>query len=152
MYKTAHTNKMSQSGTDPASLKNKYGNISSTSIGALKRGLLTLTQQGGNQFFGEPAIKLEHLMQIDFSGKGVISILDATTLVNDAGFIVHFYCGYYQNYLRTYQKLAILKNQNWFFFDEAHLLFNSAPKILLEKIDQMVRLIRSKGVGIYFIT
>lgn len=134
-------------------LKSKYGNISQTSIGAIQRNILTLNESGGDKFFGEPALKLEHLMQKDPSGKGVISVLDATQLIHDSRLYSTFLLWLLSE---LFEKLPEVGDQDLpklaFFFDEAHLLFNSAPKFLLEKIEQMIRLIRSKGVGVYFVT
>ncbi|AAO90547.1 helicase HerA-like domain-containing protein [Coxiella burnetii] len=136
-----------------SSLKIKYGNISSSSVGALQRSLLTLAESGGDQFFGEPSLKLEDLLRKDPSGKGVISILDATTLINDGRLYSTFLLWLLSELFEQLPEVGDLnKPKLIFFFDEAHLLFNSAPKILLEKINQMVRLIRSKAVGVYFAT
>lgn len=134
-------------------LKTKYGNISSTSIGVLQRGLLTLNEAGGDQFFGEPALKLQDLLRTNASGKGIINILDATTLINDARLYSTFLLWLLSELFEQLPEVGDLdKPKLVFFFDEAHLLFNSAPKFLMEKIEQMVRLIRSKGVGVYFIS
>jgi DNA helicase HerA-like ATPase len=134
-------------------LKTKYGNISSTSIGVLQRGLLTLNEAGGDQFFGEPALKLQDLLRINDSGKGMISILDATTLINDGRLYSTFLLWLLSELFEQLPEVGDLdKPKLVFFFDEAHLLFNSTPKFLIDKIEQMVRLIRSKGVGVYFIS
>ncbi len=137
-----------------ATLRGEYGNISGASVGAIQRSLLVLEEQGADALFGEPALALSDLMQTDFSGNGVISILDATQLVQKAP--------------RVYAALLLWLLSELFedlpeagdaakpklvlFFDEAHLLFDGAPKPLLDKIEQVVRLIRSKGVGVYFVT
>jgi len=134
-------------------LKGDYGNISPQTLGTIQRQLLVLSQSGGSVFFGEPALQLAHLMQRDFSGNGVVSILDATQLMSDPKIYVSFML-----YLLSelFEQLPEVGDQDRpklvFFFDEAHLLFNEAPKELLEKIEQVVRLIRSKGVGVYFVT
>ncbi|GAB1409897.1 DUF853 family protein [Desulfovibrionales bacterium] len=137
-----------------ASLRGTYGNISPASVGALQRQLLVLEEQGGDIFFGEPSVSLADLMHVDFSGQGVISILDAASLMSKSPKI-------YATFLlwllaELFEQLPEVGNPAQptmvFFFDEAHLLFNNAPKALLDSIEQVVRLIRSKGVGIYFIT
>lgn len=131
----------------------KYGNVAKSSVGAIQRALLNLTQEGSEAFFGEPALKLEHLMQHDFSGNGVISILDATKLINTPRLYSGFLLWLLSELFEQLPEVGDLdKPKIVFFFDEAHLLFNDAPKVLLEKIEQVVRLIRSKGVGIYFIS
>jgi DNA helicase HerA-like ATPase len=135
-------------------LRSEYGNISSSSIGAIQRQLLILEEQGAEHFFGEPAVKLTDLMQVDFSGNGVISIFDATTLMAQAPRVYSSFLLWLLSEL--FEQLPEIgdpdKPKLVFFFDEAHLLFDQAPKILVDKIEQVVRLIRSKGVGIYFIT
>ena len=136
-----------------AEIKSKYGNMPPSSIATIQRNVLTLGESGGDKFFGEPALKLEHIMQRDASGKGVISILDATQLIQDS----RLYCTFLLWLLsELFEKLPEVGDLDQpklvFFFDEVHLLFNSAPKFLLAKIEQMVRLIRSKGVGVYFVT
>lgn len=135
-------------------LRNEYGNISSSSIGAIQRQLLVLEEQGADHFFGEPAVKLTDLMQVDFSGNGVISIFDATKLMVQAPKVYSSFLLWLLSEL--FEQLPEIgdpeKPKFVFFFDEAHLLFDQAPKMLVDKIEQVVRLIRSKGVGIYFIT
>lgn len=135
------------------SLSGKYGNIASASIGAIQRGLLTLQEAGADHFFGEPSFKVDILLQRDPSGKGTINILDATKLVTDSRLYSMFLLWLLSD---LYESLAevgdLAKPRLVFFFDEAHLLFDTAPKPLLDKIEQIVRLIRSKGVGVYFIT
>ncbi len=135
-------------------LRPNYGNISAASIGAIQRQLLVLEEQGGNLFFGEPALQLSDLLHVDFSGRGVINILDATRLAAQSPRI-------YATFLlwllaELFEQLPEAgdadKPRLVFFFDEAHLLFSQAPKALAEKIEQVVRLIRSKGVGIFFVT
>lgn len=134
-------------------LNGKYGNISRSSIGAIQRNILTLSESGGDKFFGEPALKLEHLMQKDALGKGVISILDSTHLIQDPRLYSTFLLWLLSELFEKLPEVGDLEQPILaFFFDEAHLLFNSAPKFLLDKIEQMLRLIRSKGIGVYFVT
>jgi DNA helicase HerA-like ATPase len=134
-------------------LQGSYGNLSSTSIAAIQRSLLVLEQQGAEQFFGEPQIALNDLMQTDFSGNGVISVLDATTLMQQPQLYAMFLLWLVAELFEQLPEVGDAdKPRLVFFFDEAHLLFNDAPKVLVEKIEQVVRLIRSKGVGIYFIS
>ncbi len=135
-------------------LRDTYGNISAGSIGAIQRRILVLEEQGGDHFFGEPALQLQDLMQVDFSGNGVISLLDATRLVSQAPRVYTAFLLWILSEL--FEQLPEQGDADLprmvFFFDEAHLLFDQAPKALLDKIEQVVRLIRSKGVGIYFIS
>jgi DNA helicase HerA-like ATPase len=135
-------------------LRGEYGNIAAASIGAIQRRLLVLEEQGGERFFGEPAVQLRDLMQTDFSGNGVISLLDATRLMHEAPRVYTAFLLWLLSEL--YEQLPELgdaeRPQMVFFFDEAHLLFDDASDALLDKIEQVVRLIRSKGVGIYFIS
>ncbi|HEX5033647.1 MAG TPA: helicase HerA-like domain-containing protein, partial [bacterium] len=134
-------------------LKSDYGNLSPQSLGTIQRQLLVLGESGGEIFFGEPAIRLENLMQKDFSGNGVISILDSQRLMQDSKVYTSFMLWLLSELFEQLPEVGDLEKPKLvFFFDEAHLLFNGAPKALLEKIEQVVRLIRSKGVGIYFIT
>jgi len=145
---------LSWMGDNARELKSEYGNISPASIGAIQRRLLVLEQQGAEHFFGEPALQLEDLGKSDFSGNGVISILDATELVNKsprlyATFLLWLLSELYENLPEvgdTQHPRLVL------FFDEAHLLFNRAPMVLVDKIEQITRLIRSKGVGVFFIS
>ncbi len=140
--------------SNASELRGEYGNISSSSVGAIQRKLLVLEEQGAEHFFGEPAVQLSDLMQIDFSGNGVISILDATKLMVQAPRVYASFLLWLLSEL--FEQLPEVgdpdKPKLVFFFDEAHLLFDQAPKMLIDKIEQVVRLIRSKGVGIYFIT
>ena len=130
-----------------------YGNISATSAATIQRALLVLEQQGAENFFGEPALKLEDLMQVDFSGNGVVSVLDATQLLPKPRLYATFLLWLLAELFEQLPEVGdIEKPKLVFFFDEAHLLFDNAPKALLEKIEQVVRLIRSKGVGVYFIS
>ncbi len=140
-------------GDHPDEFETEYGRISPASIGTIQRNLLTLEDQGAEVFFGEPALELEDLMQTDGSGRGQINILasDKLMLMPRA----------YSTFLlwlmsELFERLPEVGDQDKprlvFFFDEAHLLFTDAPQVLLEKIEQVVRLIRSKGVGIFFVT
>jgi len=135
-------------------LQGSYGNLATASIGAIQRRLLVLEEQGGERFFGEPALRLDDLMQVDSSGNGVISLLDATRLVAQAPRIyTAFLLWLLAELLEQLPEQGDMERPRLvFFFDEAHLLFDGAPKVLLDKIEQVVRLIRSKGVGIYFIS
>jgi len=134
-------------------LRTQYGNISSASIGAIQRSLLTLEQQGAEDFFGEPALNLDDLMQTAPGGRGVINILAADRLIQTPKIYATFLLWLIAE---LFEKLPEVgdpdKPHIVFFFDEAHLLFDDPPRALLEKIEQVVRLIRSKGVGIYFVS
>jgi hypothetical protein len=133
------------------SLTTQYGNVSAASVGAIQRRLLELEQQGGDKFFGEPALNIEDLMQTDDQGKGVVNILAADRLMQSpkmyATFLLWLLSELYENLpeVGDPEKPRVI-----FFFDEANLLFDDAPNALLQKIEQVVRLIRSKGVGVYF--
>ena len=130
----------------------KYGNVSKASIGAIQRGLLQLEQQGAEQFFGEPAVRLEDFMQT-LAGRGVLNILAADDLINSPKLYSTFLLWLLSELFEMLPESGDLdKPKLVFFFDEAHLLFNDAPPSLVEKIEQVVRLIRSKGVGVYFVT
>jgi len=130
-----------------------YGNISAASVGAIQRGLLTLEQQGGDKFFGEPMLDIADLMQTDGEGRGVINVLTADKLYNNPKLYSTFLLWLLSELFEQLPEAGDLdKPKLIFFFDEAHLLFNDAPSALLEKIEQVVRLIRSKGVGVYFVT
>lgn len=135
-------------------LRSDYGNISAASVAAIQRRLLVLEEQGGEHFFGEPALTLPDIMQTDFSGNGVINVLDATRLSSMSPRLYATFLLWLLSEL--FEQLPEVgdpeKPRLVFFFDEAHLLFNRAPRPLLDKIEQVVRLIRSKGVGIYFIS
>lgn len=134
-------------------LQKDYGNLSTTSVASIQRALLVLEQQGVEHFFGEPALKLEDLMQVDFSGNGVISILDATQLLPRPRLYATFLLWLLAELFEQLPEIGDAdKPRLVFFFDEAHLLFDNAPRSLTEKIEQVVRLIRSKGVGVYFVS
>jgi hypothetical protein len=134
-------------------LQKDYGNMAPASVAAIQRALLVLEQQGAEHFFGEPALQLADLMQVDFSGNGVISVLDATALMPNPRLYTTFLLWLLSELFEQLPEAGDLdKPKLVFFFDEAHLLFDNAPKVLAEKIEQVVRLIRSKGVGVYFIS
>lgn len=130
----------------------KYGNVSKASVGAIQRGLLQLEQQQGETFFGEPAVRLEDFMQT-LGGKGVLNLLAADDLINAPKIYSTFLLWLLSELFEMLPEAGDLeKPKIVFFFDEAHLLFDDAPKALVDKIEQVVRLIRSKGVGVYFVT
>ncbi len=136
-----------------SSLKASYGNVSSASIGAVQRQLLVLDQQGGSKFFGEPAFDVRDLLQVTNSGKGMVNILSAEKLSNSPRLYSTFLLWLMSELFEVLPEAGDLaKPKLVFFFDEAHLLFNEASPALLEKIEQVVRLIRSKGVGVFFVT
>ncbi len=130
-----------------------YGNISAASIGAIQRNLMVLEQQGAAHFFGEPAFDIQDLMQTDENGMGMLNILAADRLMQSPRIYATFLLWLLSELFEQLPEVGDpQKPKLVFFFDEAHLLFNEAPKVLLEKIEQVVRLIRSKGVGVYFVT
>jgi DNA helicase HerA-like ATPase len=140
-------------GENARELTTKYGNVSAASIGAIQRGLLTLEEQGGDRFFGEPMLNIMDLMQTDGEGRGVINILAADKLCNAPKLYASFLLWMLAELFEQLPEAGDLEKPKLvFFFDEAHLLFTDAPEALLEKIEQVVRLIRSKGVGVYFVT
>ena len=131
----------------------KYGNISSASVGAIQRTLLQLENQGANKFFGEPSFDIYDLMQADASGKGIMNVLAADKLMMQPKLYSTFLLWLLSELYSTLPEVGDLPMPKLvFFFDEAHMLFNDTSKALLDKIEQVIRLIRSKGVGIYFIT
>ena len=134
-------------------LQSQYGNLAPASIASIQRQLLVLEEQGADQFLGEPQIALADLMQCDFSGNGLVNIFDATALMTKPHLYAMFLLWLLSELFEELPEAGDLdKPKLVFFFDEAHLLFNDAPKALIEKIEQVVRLIRSKGVGVYFVT
>lgn len=140
-------------GDNAAKYKTEYGNISPASIGAIQRGLLAIGEQGGERFFGEPALDIGDLMQTDPKGRGVVSILAADRLMNAPKVYATFLLWLLSELFEELPEVGDAdKPKLVFFFDEAHLLFSDAPPALLQKIEQVVRLIRSKGVGVYFVT
>lgn len=131
----------------------EYGNVSSQSIGAIQRALLRLEDQGGNFFFGEPALDIQDFLTTDSNGKGMINILASEDLYNYPTLYSTFLLWMLSELFEELPEVGDLdKPKIVFFFDEAHLLFDDTPKILMDKIEQVVRLIRSKGVGVFFIT
>lgn len=131
----------------------QYGNISAASIGAIQRGLLTLEQQGAENFFGEPMLDIFDLIKTNASGQGMVNILAADKLYNQPKLYAVFLLWLLSELFERLPEVGDMdKPKMVFFFDEAHLLFNDAPPALLQKIEQVVRLIRSKGVGVYFVT
>ena len=139
-------------GDNAEEFTTKYGNVSKASVGAIQRGLLQLEQQHGELFFGEPAVKLDDFMQT-IGGSGVLNLLAADDLINSPKLYSTFLLWILSELFETLPEAGDLdKPKLVFFFDEAHLLFDDAPPVLLEKIEQVVRLIRSKGVGVYFVT
>jgi len=139
-------------GENAKQFTTEYGNVSAASIGAIQRGLLTLEQQGGDRFFGEPMLDIADLMQAE-RGKGVVNILAADKLMHSPQAYSTFLLWMLAELFEQLPEAGDLEKPKLvFFFDEAHLLFDEAPPALLEKIEQVVRLIRSKGVGVYFVT
>ncbi len=140
-------------GEHAKDFQTQYGNISAASIGAIQRGLVTLGQEGGDKFFGEPALNIDDLLQTDGEGHGIVNILAADKLIRAPRVYATFLL-----WLMTelFEKLPEVgdpeKPKLVFFFDEAHLLFADLPTVVGQKIEQIVRLIRSKGVGVYFVT
>jgi DNA helicase HerA-like ATPase len=131
----------------------EYGRVSPASIGAIQRGLLTLEDQGADRFFGEPGLDLDDLIQTDGASRGMINILAADKLMLTPRAYSTFLLWLMAELFERLPEVGdVDKPRLVFFFDEAHLLFTDAPKVLLEKIEQVVRLIRSKGIGIYFVT
>lgn len=140
-------------GNNREKFTTEYGNVSAASIGAIQRELLALEEQGADKFFGEPAIDINDFMQTDGNGMGMLNILTADKLMLAPRTYTAMLLYLMSELFEQLPEAGDLdKPKLVFFFDEAHLLFNDAPKVLLEKIEQVVRLIRSKGVGIYFIT
>jgi uncharacterized protein len=139
-------------GDNAASLTTSYGNISAASIGAIQRGLLGLEQQGGDRFLGEPMLNIDDLLQSE-GGRGNVNILAADRLMQSPKLYATMLLWLLSE---LYERLPEVGDRDKpklvFFFDEAHLLFSDAPKVLLDKIEQVVRLIRSKGVGVFFVT
>ena len=144
---------LQEMGDHASDYSSQYGNITKQSIGAIQRSLLVLEDQGGDLFFGEPALDLRDFMQVDSQGKGYINILMAQKLFQSPKLYSTFLLWMLSELFEVLPEVGDLPQPKMvFFFDEAHLLFKDAPKAFLEKIEQVVRLIRSKGVGIYFIT
>lgn len=136
-----------------AELRTRYGNISPASVGAIQRALLRLETQGADHFFGEPMLDIFDLMRTDASGRGVVNILVADRLMQSPRLYAVFLLWLLAELYENLPEVGDLEKPKFvFFFDEAHLLFDDAPKALLDKVEQVVRLIRSKGVGVYFVT
>jgi hypothetical protein len=134
-------------------LTTTYGNVSAASVGAIQRRLLTLEGQGAERLFGEPALNIADLMQTDAKGQGYVNVLAADKLVHTPAIYSTFLLWLLSELFEALPEAGDLdKPKLVFFFDEAHLLFDEAPKVLLDKVEQVVRLIRSKGVGVYFVT
>src|SRR6478736_102906 len=134
-------------------LTTQYGNVSKPTIGTIQRQLLVLQNQGGEKFFTEPALQLKDFMKVDSDGRGVINILAADKLMENPRLYATFLLWLLSELFEQLPEVGDPPQPKLcFFFDEAHLLFTDAPKALLDKIEQVVRLIRSKGVGIYFVT
>ncbi len=140
-------------GENRETLALRYGNVSTASIGAIQRRLLVLENQGGAKLFGEPALELSDLMRTDTDGRGQINILASDKLMGAPGLYATFLLWLLSELFEELPEVGDPdKPKLVFFFDEAHLLFDDAPKALVEKVEQVARLIRSKGVGVYFVT
>ena len=139
-------------GDNAKQFTTEYGNVSSASIGAIQRALLTIEQQGGDQFFGEPMLDIDDLLQTE-DGLGVVNILAADRLMNAPRLYATFLLWLLSELFERLPEIGDPEKPKLvFFFDEAHLLFADAPKVLIERIELVVRLVRSKGVGVYFVT
>jgi DNA helicase HerA-like ATPase len=139
-------------GDNARQFTTEYGNVSAASIGAIQRGLLQIEEQGGDRFFGEPMLDIADFMQT-VDGRGVVNVLAADRLMNSPRLYATFLLWMLSELFETLPEVGDLDQPKLvFFFDEAHLLFNDAPKALIERIELVVRLVRSKGVGVYFVT
>ncbi|PIF17723.1 MULTISPECIES: helicase HerA-like domain-containing protein [unclassified Acidovorax] len=139
-------------GDNAKDFTTEYGNVSAASVGAIQRGLLQIEQQGGTQFFGEPMLNIQDFMQT-VDGHGVVNILAADKLMNSPRLYATFLLWMLSELFEQLPEIGDPEQPKLvFFFDEAHLLFNEAPKVLIERIELVVRLVRSKGVGVYFVT
>ena len=140
-------------GDNASQFTTEYGNISAASIGAIQRGLMQIEAQGGNQFFGEPMLNIADFLQTDTNGHGVINILAADKLMTAPRLYATFLLWLLSELFENLPEVGDLDQPKIvFFFDEAHLLFADAPKVLIERIELVVRLVRSKGVGVFFVT
>ena len=140
-------------GDNARQFTTEYGNISAASIGAIQRGLLQIEQQGGDKFFGEPMLNIQDFMQTDDRGMGVVNILAADKLLNAPRLYATFLLWMLSELFEQLPEIGDPEKPKLvFFFDEAHLLFKDAPTALVERIELVVRLVRSKGVGVYFVT
>ncbi|MEO1198741.1 MAG: helicase HerA-like domain-containing protein [Pseudomonadota bacterium] len=136
-----------------SSITTEYGNVSRQSVGAILRDLLVLENQGGEAFFGEPALDIRDFMRIDRDGRGFVSVLAADKLMQSPRLYATFLLWLLSELFEDLPEVGDLDRPRLvFFFDEAHLLFDDAPKALIDKVEQVVRLVRSKGVGVYFVT
>ena len=144
---------LAHTSENASALSAKYGNVTKPSIGTIQRQVLSLDSQGGAMFFGEPALEIEDFIRTDDRGRGVINVLAADRLMQSPKLYATFLLWLLAELFETLPEVGDPEKPKLvFFFDEAHLLFDEAPKALLEKIEQVVRLIRSKGVGVYFVT
>ena len=140
-------------GASAGELSTRYGNVTKQSVGAIQRGLLVLEQQGAASFFGEPALKIADIMRTTHDGRGAISVLAADRLMMNPRLYATFLLWLMSELFEELPEVGDPDRPRLvFFFDEAHLLFDDAPRVLVERVEQVVRLIRSKGVGIYFVT
>src|SRR5882757_647921 len=140
-------------GDNAAQYRTEYGNISPASIGAIQRNLIALEQQGGDKFFGEPALNIDDLLQTDQNGHGVVNILAADKLINSPQLYATFLLWMLSELFERLPEVGDPEKPKLvFFFDEAHLLFSDLPKVIEDKVHQVVRLVRSKGVGVFFVT
>ena len=140
-------------GDNAKQFTTEYGNISAASVGAIQRGLVQIETQGGDQFFGEPMLNIEDFMQTDAQGLGVVNILAADKLMNSPRLYATFLLWLLSELFEVLPEIGDPEKPKLvFFFDEAHLLFKDAPAVLVERIELVVRLVRSKGVGVYFVT
>ncbi|PTM98499.1 helicase HerA-like C-terminal domain-containing protein [Mycoplana dimorpha] len=140
-------------GENATELSNQFGLISKASVGSIQRALLILEQQGAQHFFGEPALKISDIMRTTHDGRGAISVLAADKLMMNPRLYATFLLWLLSELFEELPEVGDPEKPRLvFFFDEAHLLFNDAPKVLIERVEQVVRLIRSKGVGVYFVT
>ena len=140
-------------GNNEQQVKEHYGNITGSTISSIQRALLVLEEAGGKQFFGEPELDLNDLMRQDFSGNSIINVLDAKDLMIDPRIYGTFLLWLLSEMFESLPEVGdVDKPKLALFFDEAHLIFRDAPKVLVQKIEQVVRLIRSKGVSVWFVT
>jgi hypothetical protein len=140
-------------GNNASDFTTEYGNVSAASVGAIQRGLMQIETQGGDQFFGEPMLNISDFMQTDSAGHGIVNVLAADKLMNSPRLYATFLLWMLSELFEQLPEIGDPdKPKMVFFFDEAHLLFTDAPKALIERIELVVRLVRSKGVGVYFVT
>jgi len=140
-------------GENASQFTTEYGNVSAASVGAIQRGLLEIESQGADKFFGEPMLNIQDFLQTDAKGNGVINLLCASELMNAPRLYGTFLLWLLSELFEQLPEIGDSEKPKLvFFFDEAHLLFNEAPKVLIERMELLVRLIRSKGVGVYFVT